>query len=173
MGAIQDIFIAHGPAYLEKFGAGMPNAHRKAVDAIMSCRSPIHGMTVYECEKCGKRHYIYRGCGNRHCPTCQSGKAQDWMDAQLEKLLPGNYFLITFTVPEEMRPFMRAHQHETYNALSAAASQAVKVLVPDEKHIGGDQPGFFGVLHTWGRQMQYHPHIHYIAPGGAFNNQDG
>ncbi|MCP4152516.1 MAG: transposase [bacterium] len=173
MGAIQDIFITHGPAYLEKFGADMPDVHRQAMDAIISCRSPIHGFTVYECEKCGKTHYIYRGCGNRHCPTCQSGKALNWMDAQLEKLLPGNYFLITFTVPEEMRPFMRSHQRVTYNALFTASSQAVKMLAPDEKHLGGDLPGFFGVLHTWGRQMQYHPHIHYIAPGGAFNTQDG
>ncbi len=173
MGAIQDIFIAHGPAYLEKFGADMPGGHRQVIDAIISCRSPIHGFTVYECEKCGKTHHIYRGCGNRCCPTCQSGKALSWMDAQLEKLLPGHYFLITFTVPEEMRPFMRAHQREAYNALFAASSQAVKVLAPNEKHIGGDLPGFFGVLHTWGRQMQYHPHIHYIAPGGAFNSQDG
>ena len=173
MGAIQDIFIAHGTAYLEKFGAAMPDAHRKAIDAIISCRSSLHGFTVYECEKCGKTHYIHRGCGNRCCPSCQSGKALDWMDTQLEKLLPVNYFMITFTVPEEMRPFMRAHQRETYNALFAASSQAVKMLTPDEKHIGGDLPGFFGVLHTWGRQLQYHPHIHYIAAGGAFNTEDG
>jgi len=143
------------------------------MEAIMSCRTPVHGFTVYQCEKCGKTHYIHRGCGNRHCPTCQAGKALTWMDDQLEKLLPADYFLITFTVPEEIRAFMRAHQRETYNALFAASSQAIKVLSPDPKFIGGDLPGFFGVLHTWGRQMQYHPHIHYVAPGGAFNTQDG
>jgi len=125
MGAIQDIFIVHGPAYLEKFGADMPDAHRKAIDAIISCRTPKHGFTVYECEKCGKTHYIYRGCGNRHCPACQSGKALSQMDAQLEKLLPGHYFMITFTVPEEMRSFMRSHQRVTYNALFTASSQAI------------------------------------------------
>ena len=173
MGAIQNIFTTHGPAYPEKFGVDMPGVHRLVTDAIISCRSPIHGFTVYECEKCGKTHFIYHGCGNRHCPACHSGKAPDWMDARLEKLLPGNYFLITFTVPKEMRPFMRTHQRLTYNALFTASSQAIKTLTPNPKHIGGDLPGFFGVLHTWGRQIQYHPHIHYIAPGGAFNTRDG
>jgi len=85
----------------------MPDAHRQAINAIMSCRSALHGFTVYECEKCGNTHYIHLGCGNRHCPSCQSGKALNWMDTQLEKLLPRNYFMITFTVPEEMRPFNR------------------------------------------------------------------
>jgi len=173
MGAIQDIFTTHGPAYLEQFGDRMPEVHRKAMEAIISCRTPLRGFTVYQCQKCGKTHTIHRGCGNRHCPTCQSSKALAWTDAQLENLLPAYYFMITFTVPEQMRAFMRSHLRQTYNALFAASSQAIKVLAPDEKFIGGDIPGFFGVLHTWGRQMQYHPHIHYIAPGGAFNSQDG
>ena len=125
MGAIQDIFTTHGPAYLEQFGTDMPSVHRQVIDAIISCRTLIHGFTVYECEKCDKRHHIYRGCGNRHCPSCQSGKALDWMEAQLEKLLPGNYFMITFTIPEEIRPFMRSHQRVTYNALFTASSQAI------------------------------------------------
>ena len=103
MGAIQDIFIAHGPAYLEKFGAAMPDTHRQAIDAIISCRTLLHGFTVYECEKCGKTHYIHRGCGNRCCPSCQSGKALDQMDTQLEKLLPGDYFMITFNLYRSRR----------------------------------------------------------------------
>lgn len=91
MGAIQDIFTIHGPACLEKFGDHMPEVHRKATEAIISCRSPVHGFTVYQCEKCGKTHYIYRGCGNRHFPACQSAKALRWTDAQTDKLLPAHY----------------------------------------------------------------------------------
>ncbi len=82
----------------------------------MGCRTPVHGFTVYKCEKCGRTHFIHRGCGDRHCSTCQASKALTWMDAPLEKMLPADYFLTTFTVPGEIRDFMRSHQHESYKA---------------------------------------------------------
>jgi hypothetical protein len=81
--------------------------------------------------------------------------------------------MITFTVPETLRSFIRSNQRIGYAAMFKASSEALKVLAADEKHIGGDLPGFFGVLHTWGRQLQYHPHIHYIVCGGALSKQDG
>jgi hypothetical protein len=82
-------------------------------------------------------------------------------------------FLITFTVPEPLRSFMRQNQRLAYAALFKASSQAIKKLARDQKHIGGDLPGFFGVLHTWGRTLQYHPHIHYIVCGGALRSTNG
>jgi hypothetical protein len=81
--------------------------------------------------------------------------------------------MITFTVPQNLRRFIRRHQRLCYAAMFAASSQTIKKLAADQKYIGGDMPGFFGVLHTWGRQMPYHPHIHYIVPGGAFSKTDG
>ena len=81
--------------------------------------------------------------------------------------------MITFTVPQNLRRFIRSHQRVCYSAMFAASSQTIKKLATDQKHIGGDMPGFFGVLHTWGRQMPYHPHIHYIVPGGALSRTDG
>jgi len=81
--------------------------------------------------------------------------------------------MVTFTVPGQLRRFMRGHQRTAYTALFAASSAALKKLAADEKHIGGDTPGFLGVLHTWGRQLEYHPHIHYIVPGGCFDKTDG
>jgi len=81
--------------------------------------------------------------------------------------------MVTFTVPAELRRFLRSHQRQGYSALFAASSGAIKKLAGDEKYIGGDTPGFFGVLHTWGRQLEYHPHIHYIIPGGAFDRSTG
>ena len=173
MGAIQQIFRLYAPSYIEKFGKDIPKNHLKTIEAIITCRTEVHGFTVYECDQCTKLHHIYRGCGNRHCPTCQNGKALDWLDRQLERQLPGHHFMITFTVPESVRPFMRTHQKQAYTALFKASSQSIKKLAKDEKHIGGDIAGFTGILHTWGRQMQYHPHIHYIAPGGAFNRDNG
>jgi len=81
--------------------------------------------------------------------------------------------MITFTVPQNLRRFIRSHQRVGYSAIFAASSQTIKKLATDQKYIGADMPGFFGVLHTWGRQMPYHPHIHYIVPGGAFSKTDG
>jgi len=81
--------------------------------------------------------------------------------------------MLTFTVPEPLRAFLRSHQELGYDALFAASSQAIKALVHDPRFLGADRAGFFGVLHTWGRQLQYHPHIHYVVPGGALSSEDG
>ena len=173
MGAIQDIFRHYGPEYVAKFGDGIPANHMKAVEAIVDCRSGTYGFTLYECEQCGEHHCINRSCGNRHCPTCQNAKAIAWLERELESQLPGHHFMLTFTVPECVRDFIRGNQRLAYGALFKASSESIRKLAADERHIGGDLPGFTGILHTWGRQLQYHPHIHYIAPGGAFGKKDG
>ena len=84
-----------------------------------------------------------------------------------------HHFMLTFTVPEQLRPFIRGHQRLAYGALFEASAGAIKKLTPDPKYIGAHCPGFLGVLHTWGRQLQYHPHIHYLVPGGAVSSEDG
>jgi hypothetical protein len=173
MTTINEIFRTFGPEYLERFSQGMPNAHRKVIDAIIACRTEACGVTLYECEKCGQLHRIHRSCRNRHCPTCQYHKSQQWLEKQLKRQLPGHHFLLTFTVPESLRRFIRKNQRTAYSALFKASSEAMKKLVPDEKFIGADLPGFFGVLHTWGRTLEFHPHIHYVVPGGALSSTDG
>ncbi len=85
--------------------------------------------------------------------------------------MPGPHFLLTFTVPEQARPFFRANQTVAYEAFFQATSQALKELLADSRYAGGDLPGFFGVLQTWGRTLSYHPHIHYVVPGGALDRQ--
>jgi arsenate reductase-like glutaredoxin family protein len=145
----------------------MPAVHKKVINDIIPCRTETCGFTVYDCPDCGTVHHIHRSCGNRHCPVCQHRKAMEWTEKQLIKVLPGHHFMVTLTVPEQLRDFIRSHQKTGYGALFAASSDSLKKLSCDEKHIGGDLPGFFGVLHTWGRIMQYHPHIHYVVPGGA------
>jgi len=125
------------------------------------------GVTLYYCRRCGERHLVNRSCGNRHCPNCQHHKTQHWLIRQMTRSLPTHYFLITFTVPEELRDFMRSNPKAAYHALFEASSEALKRLAKDDHFIGTDLPGFFGVLQTWGRQLQYHPHIHYVVPGGG------
>jgi hypothetical protein len=173
MGILNDLFRTYGPDYLERYGDTMPAEHRKVIDALCQCRTEAQGAIVYHCAQCGHTHTQFRSCGNRHCPGCQHHNAQQWLEKQVERQLPGPHFLLTFTVPEPLRPFLRSHQRLGYDALFAASAGAIKTLARDPKFIGGDQPGFFGVLHTWGRQLTYHPHIHYLVPGGAFNSADG
>ena len=168
MGAITELFRAFAPEYLERFPQ-MPHIHRKVIDAICQCRSGELGHTVYHCTQCEATHWIGRACGNRHCPQCQAHKTRLWLERQLDRRLPVPYFFLTFTVPEPLRPFLRAHQQVGYAALFEASAGAIKKLARDPRHIGTDLPGFTGVLHTWGRQLPYHPHVHYLIPGGGLS----
>ncbi len=173
MGLLQELFRTHGPAYLERFGSAIPKAHKKVIAAIADCHTEAAGSALYVCDGCGQRHVVHRSCGNRHCPCCQQGKGHQWLERHRARQLPGEHFLLTFTVPEPLRPFLRRHQTIGYGALFEASAGAIKALAADPRHIGGDVPGFFGVLHTWGRTLQYHPHVHYVVVGGALSHEDG
>jgi len=173
MTTIKDIFRDYGPEYIRRFADHMPADHRKVIDAIVNCRSGHYGACIYKCSQCNQSHTIYRCCGNRHCPNCQHHKTRHWLQTQLNRQLPGHHFMITFTVPQGLRRFIRSHQRLCYSAMFAASSQTIKKLTADPKYIGADMSGFLGVLHTWGRQIPYHPHIHYVVPGGAFSKSDG
>jgi len=168
MGAITEIFRTCGPQYMARF-PDMPMQHKKVINAIIHCRSGEYGVSVYQCDKCRQRHFVGSCCGNRHCPECQYHKSRQWLEKQLERSLPGCHFMLTFTMPEQIRPFCRSNQQAAYGAMFKAASGAIKKLVKDPRHIGADLPGFTGVLHTWGRMLQYHPHIHFIVPGGGLS----
>ena len=172
MGTIKKIFQDFGPQYLQQFGKSMPTNHKKVINAIINCKTDVYGTSIYQCRDCGKPHLVPLSCGNRHCPNCQYHKTRKWLNKQLHNQVPGAHFMITFTVPEQIRKFIKSHQRSAYSAMFAASSQALKILAADPKHIGGDLPGFFGVLHTWGRQLQYHPHIHYVVAGCALNKKD-
>lgn len=172
MGAINDIFKTHAHEYLERFGTNMPANHKKAIRDITGCKTGQFGTIVYECTECHKPHIVYMSCGNRHCPGCQHHKTTLWLERQKQQQLPGHHFMLTFTMPAEIRDFVRSHQKVCYSALFKASSKAIKKLAKDPKYMGGELPGFFGVLHTWGRQNQYHPHIHFIAPGGGISRED-
>ena len=141
-------------------------SHRRAMRDIGRCRTPALGGHIYVCPVCAQKQYLYHSCRNRHCPKCQQIKGQRWLEAQQERLLPVPYFLLTFTMPASLRPVARSHQRLIYHLLFRASAQAVQRLAQDEQRIGG-QMGMLGVLHTWGRSLVYHPHVHYLVPGGG------
>jgi hypothetical protein len=172
MPTVADVLRRYGGEYLQRFGERMPAERRKVLRMLIACRTGELGTVHYQCVTCGRTHVMGRSCGNRHCPSCQKDKAQAWLQKQTGRLLPCPYFLITFTVPAKLRAFMRSHPREAYTALFEASSEALKALAADPRHIGTQRPGFFGVLHTWGRDLAYHPHVHYIVPGGGLS-EDG
>jgi hypothetical protein len=147
----------------------MPAVQKKALAAIMACRSGEIGWAVWQCERCGTQQWTPRSCGNRHCPTCQGHQSHRWLQRQLQRLLPCPYFLVTFTLPQSLRAFVRSHQQVAYEALFQASVSALRALASDGRLIGADKLGMFRVLHTWGRQVNYHPHIHYVVPGGGLS----
>jgi hypothetical protein len=164
---VADVVRRAEASYLQRFGQAIPRPHVKVMGAIAACRTGQLGTTVFACSGCGHRHHIGRSCGNRHCPTCQQEKGRLWFDTHAADLLPCPYFLLTFTLPAELRPLARRHPRVVYGALFQASSDAIRTLAADPKYIGTPSPGFLGVLHTWGRDLSYHPHVHYFAAGGG------
>jgi hypothetical protein len=169
MPTVADVARQFGEAYLAKFGAAVPQRHRDVLGLIARCRTGELGTVVYWCEHCEKSHSIGRSCGNRHCPNCQQAKTQTWLEDQLTRLLPCPYFLLTFTIPGSLRRFVREHQAVCYQALFKASSETIRALAADPKYVGSSDCGMLGVLHTWGRTLEYHPHVHYVVPGGALS----
>lgn len=168
---IQRIFQDHADAYLATFGSSMPPVHKKTIAAIRACRTGQCGMHLFACPDCGEQHVASSSCGNRHCPVCQQDKAAEWVYKQQLRLLPCTYFMSTFTIPEALRVVARSHQKVFYSAMFQCASEALRTLEADPRFVGCKVSGFFGVLHTWGRQLQYHPHFHFVIPGGGLNQQ--
>lgn len=166
---VSQVLRRYAPQYLERFGSTMPTEQQKVLAAVTGCRTGELGTVRYQCAQCGESHVMGRSCGNRHCVLCQADKSQQWLEKQEAKLLPCHYFLITFTVPPEVQRVLRSHPREGYEALFQASSQALKELATNERHVGTQRPGFFGVLHTWGRDLHYHPHVHYVVAGGGLN----
>jgi hypothetical protein len=173
MSDIQKIFQMYGPQYMALYGDRMPQSHKNTIRDIIACRNGSFGTMVYECGDCRNLHLIHCCCGNRHCPNCQQSKADQWLNQQMEKLLPTHYFLLTITLPQGLRRVVRSHQKKTYGALFSCTNKALKKLARDTRFIGSDRIGYLAALHTWGGMLQYHPHLHLVVPGGALsdNNQ--
>ena len=169
--ALADIFRRYGPAYRQKYASRMPATHLKAMRAIEQCRTEALGGQVYRCPNCEQVQYSYHSCRNRHCPKCQNENAQVWLEKQQGSLLPVSYFLLTFTLPAGFNELARSHQSLLYDLLFKTSAAATQQLAHDPRWLGG-QIGMVGVLHTWGRNLAYHPHIHYLVPAGALTDKE-
>jgi hypothetical protein len=162
---LAEILAAHWPAYAAQFGRLIPPEQRAAVRAIMRCRTPALGGQRYRCD-CGREQDAYHSCNHRACPRCGQDEASTWLAHQRARLLPVPYFLVTFTVPEQLREPIRAAMKLWYGALLKEGAGALQDLAADPKHLGAEL-GLTAMLQTWTRDLRYHPHVHVLVPGGG------
>lgn len=161
---VQDIFNRFFPSYLEQYS---PSAIQiKTAHNIMNCKTGAYGSNTSVCEDCGQIHIHYNSCRNRCCPMCQAVPKEVWMDARREDVLEAPYFHLVFTVPEILNPIILSNQALLYDALYHAASSTINDLTSDPKYLGA-KVGYICILHTWGSEMNFHPHIHTILLGGG------
>lgn len=143
---------------------------RKAVRAMVACKTPALGGQEYGCARCGQRHILYHACRNRHCPECQGLRSRQWVQSQEAKLLPIGYYHAIFTVPACLRVLIAYNRRALYGLLFSASSAAMQELAADGRWLGA-RLGFVGILHTWGQQLAFHPHVHYLVTGGGVDAQ--
>lgn len=166
---LADIVRAAGPAYVHAHAGRLLASQRRALADIAECRTAAMGGTVSRCTTCGAFAYHYHSCRNRHCPKCQADRAQDWLARTQARLLPCDHYLLTFTIPHQLRAVARAHQRLLYAALLREAAAAVQTLAGDRRWVGGTA-GILAVLHTWTRTLEYHPHAHLLVTAGGLSS---
>lgn len=168
--SLAGVFRRWWHAYVGRYGGEdgkkiLPS-HRAAAQAIMSCGTPERGGSLYTCADCGDQHFAWHTCGHRACPKCGHHDAEQWEARQKSKLLPVPYFMVTFTIPQELRKVFRSHQKLCYDLFFRETAGTLRDIGGDPARLGA-KLGFVGVIQTWTRELIYHPHIHYIVAGGG------
>jgi len=163
---LAEVFRRHGPSYLKEHGDSMLPSHRRALSDIVRCRTPALGGHQYLCRSCGREHFAYHSCRNRACPKCHRRDTEGWLEKRRGELLPVPYFHVVFTVSGVLRKIIRTNQQALYGVLMKAAASCVVDLARDPKHLGA-KIGVLAILHTWGRTLVYHPHVHCLIPAGG------
>ena len=164
MPEVQDVFAQYGEGYRQSYRLSM--VQHKAMNAILGCRTARLGGHMDQCPECGYQRPSYNSCRNRHCPKCQTLSKERWIDAQKANLLGVGYFHVVFTVPQELNMLIYQSQQGCYNLFFRCVSETIQELSADKKYLGAST-GHTAVLHTWGQNLCFHPHIHCIVPAGG------
>jgi Putative transposase/Transposase zinc-binding domain len=154
--------------FLERYGQGLTPEQRRALKDLTSCRTAALGGHILGCPECGHRQIAYNSCGNRHCPTCQATAAARWLEARAAELLPVPYFHIVFTLPNALDRIALGNPLVVYDLLLRSVAETLLEVAADPKLLGA-QTGVLAVLHTWGQNLQFHPHVHCVVPGGGLS----
>ena len=140
----------------------------KVINAITACRTEKLGGHIWKCTHCNYMEISYNSCRNRHCPKCQGLAKARWILKRDSELLPVTYFHVVFTIPSALNDLTFHNQKTIYSLFFKAASETLKVVIADPKHLGA-ATGFFSILHTWDQRLNFHPHIHFVVPGGGLS----
>ena len=147
-------------------------SHQHAFNVMKECRKHSSPYMIAQCtnDQCGQLVYVPHSCGHRNCPHCQNHESQRWIEAQLDKELPAQYYLLTFTLPKQLRELAWQHQRDIYTILFAVISELLQTFCQNDKKLCG-AAGFTMVMHTHSRKLDFHPHIHVVMPGASINKK--
>jgi hypothetical protein len=165
---VADIFRRYGAAWRAGNAAHISLTQRRIMTAIEICRTAALGGHVERCEDCAHTRIAYNSCRNRHCPKCQWRAAETWLEAREAELLPVAYFHVVFTLPAAIGAITYQNKAKVYALLFTAAAEALTTIAADARHLGA-AIGVTAVLHTWGQNLDHHPHVHCIVPGGGIS----
>ena len=156
--------------FIQKYQPRLLPSHYKALDAIKICRSTHSPKMLMQCESedCSHQTLVPHSCGHRHCPHCQNHETQAWIERQLQKLVPAEYFMLTFTLPEQFRNLAWRNQRLVYGLLFDCVWETLKTFCLNDKKLGGI-PGAVAVLHTNSRELNFHPHVHIVMPAATID----
>jgi len=165
---VADVFRRYGGAYRDKHGASMSTQQRRVMTAIEVCRTAALGGHLERCDQCGHERNCFNSCRDRHCPKCQSLARAQWIQDRQSELLEVPYYHVVFTVPEAIAAITYQNKEVLYGILFRATAETLITIAADPKHLGAEI-GFFAVLHSWGQNLLFHPHLHCVVPGGGLS----
>ena len=166
--SLAQIFRRFYPRYRQ--ACAVTREQRQAAWCLQACRTPRLGGREFACRKCGSRHPVYHSCRNRHCPLCQRAESHRWLERQEARLLPVGYFHVVFTVASELHLVFQYNRKLLYGLLLRVSAKVLQRFAADPQWLGA-QLGMVGILHTWGQQLVFHPHAHWIVPQGGIDAQ--
>ena len=168
MTRLAQVIETYAADFLSSYRSRLQPEHIQALSALRRCRTQASPMMQLQCPACPNQRFVPHSCGHRHCPHCQHHESQQWLERQIKKQVPADYFLITFTLPAELRPLAFANQELLYDQLLRCSWDTVRTFSENDRQLQGT-PGAISVLHTHTRKLDYHPHVHLVMPAAALN----
>lgn len=165
---LQSILRDYHARFMDHYGHTLTKDQRSALNALIGCRTGQYGDTIFHCHECSSHTHLPRSCGHRSCNQCQSQSTQQWLDRQLQKQLPVDYYMVTFTLPYELRYVAMRNPRAVYATLLKSATSILKRFGLNHKNFHAEL-GMCAVLHTHTRKLDYHPHVHIVIPGGGID----
>ena len=163
---VADVVRQHGEAFLERYGHRLSGAQHRALRAIELCRTAALGGHLTQCDRCEHQEPAYNSCRHRSCPKCHGATQATWLANRQREVLNTPYVHVISTLPQELSPIVLQNPHVLYPLLFHTVSQSLLDIAGDPKHLGAELGGL-AVLHTWGQQLQHHPHLHCLLPAGG------